>query len=139
MAKLEKKAGFLTFFIGVFAFVLLEVQAGQAGQAGHDRNTQIAFRDTIVAVSDTLGRDLVPLDSLPSNVSASQAVQQESTGLRAVVNIVARDSQWVDIENNITYLNKEAKIKYENFELAADYIRINHNTNEVFASGLLAR
>lgn len=134
MAKLEKKAGFLTFFIGVFAFVLLEVQAGQPG---HDRNTQITFRDTVVAVSDTLGRDLVPLDSLPSNVSPGQAVQQESTGLRAVVNIVARDSQWVDIENNITYLNKEAKIKYENFELAADYIRINHNTNEVFASGLL--
>ncbi|HLW49612.1 MAG TPA: putative LPS assembly protein LptD, partial [Sphingobacteriaceae bacterium] len=131
---MEKKAGFLTFFIGVFAFVLLEVQAGQPG---HDRNTQITFRDTIVAVSDTLGRDLVPLDSLPSNVSPGQAVQQESTGLRAVVNIVARDSQWVDIENNITYLNKEAKIKYENFELAADYIRINHNTNEVFASGLL--
>src|SRR5690606_27791729 len=29
-----------------------------------------------------------------------------------------------------------AKIKYEGFELAADYIRINNNTNEIFASGI---
>ncbi len=163
MAELNTKTGFLTFFLSVFALVLLEVQAREPGGTGNLRDaiedTHVSakfLRDTLVLDSmvrdtllrvdplmrtDSLKTGLTALDSLPSNAGQTainnRETTQEANGLKAIVNILARDSQWVDIEHNITYLNKEAKIKYENFELSADYIRIDHNTNEVFASGLI--
>src|SRR5690606_1019048 len=85
---------------------------------------------------DTLkaGTDSLALDSL--GAPADTIRQEQPDGLKAVVTIVAQDSQVTDIRHNIIHIYKEAKIKYEGFELAADYIRINNNTNEIFASGV---
>ena len=85
--------------------------------------------DTLSQETDTLALD--SLDAVPDTTQ-----QEPNDGLKAVVTIVAQDSQFTDIRNNIIHLYKEAKIKYEGFELAADYIRINNNTNEIFASGV---
>src|SRR5690606_38784097 len=41
----------------------------------------------------------------------------------------------MDYKNNMLHLYGDAKIKYEDFELAADYIRIDNNTRTLFASG----
>src|SRR3546814_19719283 len=89
--------------------------------------------DTLSMETDTLATDSLALDSLGTPADTTQ--QEKTDGLKAVVTIVAQDSQYTDIRNNIIHLYKEAKIKYEGFELAADYIRINNNTNELFASG----
>lgn len=83
------------------------------------------------------GLDTLAIDSLDVGRDTTLVGQEPPPdGLKAVVSIVAADSQWVDMRNRITHLYKEAKIKYEGFELAADYIRINQETNEVYASGL---
>ena len=90
--------------------------------------------DTLYQGTDTLALDSLALDSLGTPADTTQ--QEQTDGLKAVVTIVAQDSQFTDILNNTIHLYKEAKIKYEGFELAADYIRINNNTNEIFASGV---
>ncbi|MGK6352998.1 putative LPS assembly protein LptD [Parapedobacter sp. DT-150] len=77
-------------------------------------------------------------DSLTLNLPGNpqDSVQQDSSdGLKAIVSWVARDSQYTDLKTNTLYLYGDAKVKYENFELSADYIRVNQTTNEVFASG----
>lgn len=77
--------------------------------------------------------DTLKTDSLTTKTDTVKA--ESSGGLNAMVTMVARDSQYSDLRHNIVYLIGDAKIKYEGFELAADSIRINNNTREVFASG----
>lgn len=98
---------------------------------------------TQVLPVDSMGRDSLLREGLDSLASVSLVSDTETTrqqvedGLKATVNIVAVDSQRTDLRNNTLHLYNQAKIKYEGFELAADYIRVNQNTNEIFASGVL--
>ncbi|HLS95143.1 MAG TPA: putative LPS assembly protein LptD [Sphingobacterium sp.] len=62
---------------------------------------------------------------------------KDQDGLETVVTIVANDSSWNQVNKNILHLYKGAKVKYQEFELAADYIRLDRNTNELFASGVV--
>lgn len=134
--------------------------AGPDGDGSRSALMNIALRMDSSLHSDTLSNpdSLMRLDSLtrpdsltrldslpvynpdepfvdPLDTVGNRRPPTEESGLKAVVNILARDSQWFNIQENMTYLYGEAKIKYDNFELSANYIRINHNTNEVFASG----
>jgi len=83
-------------------------------------------------VTDSLVTDSLVTDSLAAD---KDTVRRADDGLNAVVSIVAADSQVTLLKTNMVYLYGEAKIKYEDFELAADYIEIDQNTNEVFARG----
>lgn len=76
-------------------------------------------------------------DTLPNDTTALQdSLRRENAdGLKAIVSIVAADSQVNDIRANRVYLYGGAKVKYEGFELAADYIRLDYDRSEVFASG----
>ncbi|MFZ4863652.1 putative LPS assembly protein LptD [Sphingobacterium sp. Mn56C] len=62
---------------------------------------------------------------------------KDDSGLETMVTIVANDSTWNEAKKNITHLYKGAKVKYQGFELAADYIRLDRNTNTLFASGVI--
>lgn len=64
-------------------------------------------------------------------------VMKDSSGLETTVSIVANDSSWNEVSKNILHLFKGAKVKYQGFELAADYIRLDRNTNVLFASGVI--
>ncbi len=79
------------------------------------------------------------MEDLPTNAEMPiQDVRQEpseTSQLSAIVNIVARDSQWFDIKNNRLHLYREAKVKYDDLELAADYIIVDFNSQQIFASG----
>src|SRR5690606_680359 len=79
----------------------------------------------------------VPADSLATDSLRNNpdTLIQDPGGLNAVVSIVAADSQVTDMASNTIHLYRDAKVKYEGFELSADYIRVNQNTKEVFASG----
>jgi len=86
-------------------------------------------------------------DTSKSLLDSTKVVQQDSIrdsvvvknkdGLQAMVSIVAVDSQYTQVDKNITHLYKGAKVKYQEFELSADYIRLDRNTNELFASGVI--
>ncbi|MFZ4260857.1 putative LPS assembly protein LptD [Sphingobacterium sp. HJSM2_6] len=71
-------------------------------------------------------------------VSGQDTVKmKDEDGLETVVTITANDSSWNEISKNILHLYNGAKVKYEGFELAADYIRLDRNTNILFAKGVI--
>ena len=71
-------------------------------------------------------------------VTGKDTVHMKSEeGLETVVTISANDSVWNEVKKNIVHLYNGAKVKYQGFELAADYIRLDRNTNVLFASGVI--
>ncbi|MGO1816574.1 MAG: putative LPS assembly protein LptD, partial [Sphingobacterium sp.] len=93
-----------------------------------------------MTVVDSLPRDTVPTDTSNNNfreVTGQDTIHmQDDSGLETVVTITANDSSWNEVRKNILHLYNGAKVKYEGFELAADYIRLDRNTNLLFASGV---
>jgi lipopolysaccharide assembly outer membrane protein LptD (OstA) len=55
--------------------------------------------------------------------------------LTSKVTYGAVDSTIFDMKNNIVFLYGNARIKYEDFEIEADYIRLDQKNNSVFAKG----
>ncbi|SEM93635.1 LPS assembly outer membrane protein LptD (organic solvent tolerance protein OstA) [bacterium A37T11] len=88
--------------------------------------SKMAVRDSILLDTVKLGnalRDTIMADSNKDELS--DPIKSQSA-----------DSQWMDVRSNITHLYKDAKVMYGEFELSADYIRMNNNTGVIFASGL---
>src|SRR5690606_29341689 len=99
---------------------------------GQDNTPTIVPADTTLSAPiDTLAADSVgmPQDSIQADST--------SDGLKSMVTIAAADSQVTELKTNIIHLYGDAKVKYEGFELAADYIRVDQTKNEVFASGVV--
>lgn len=96
-------------------------------------------------VQDSLGRplnltqDSVRQDSIKQDSVRQDTVKKdgEAGGLTSVVLSNAEDSTRTDRKNNQLHLYGNAKIKYEDMELTADYIRIDNNTRTMFASGMI--
>ncbi|MDN3548318.1 putative LPS assembly protein LptD [Mucilaginibacter aquaedulcis] len=56
-------------------------------------------------------------------------------GIQSEVKAVAEDSTHVDNVKDILYLYGRARVTYEDFELDADYIRVDQKNHVIFASG----
>jgi len=69
--------------------------------------------------------------SLPEN----DTTKKNAGGLKSEVTSHAEDSVITDNEHQITYLYGNARVKYEDFELDANYIRLDQKRHLVFASG----
>jgi len=103
------------------------------------------FRDTTIGKQDTISRKplIIRQDSTLGDTTRvdsarrDTANKQNDNGLRSVVLSNAEDSTRTDRKNNQLHLYGNAKIKYEDMELTADYIRIDNNTHVMFASGLM--
>jgi len=91
-------------------------------------NDVVANPDSIIAKDTTLA------DNLPATTQID-STQARSDALQSAINSTASDSSWIDYKHNIIHLFGSAKIKYEDFELTADYIRIDNNTKTLFTSG----
>lgn len=90
----------------------------------------------------TSQRDTSLVDTTRNNfrdVSGQDTVlmKDSESGIETVVNIVANDSSVNEVRLNTLHLYGGAKVKYQDFELAADYIRLDRNTNVLFASGVI--
>ena len=124
MSNLKSVAVFFShilFFLT--AFPALSIYGQEISRPDSSRST----------LTDTLTVDSLAADSLRSGQDTTKQADKE--GLQAMVTIVAADSQVTDLRTNLVHLYGEAKVKYEGFELSADYIRVNQRENEVFASG----
>lgn len=127
----------LTAFL-IVLFIFLVLSPAENLVYGSEKH---AFsRDTIVQKIDSLQSTVLLLDSIPSNAEIAdfpaQNQSNDQDGLTAAVNILSRDSSWFDVTNNKLYLFREAKIKYQDLELAGDYIVIDFANKEIFASGV---
>jgi len=95
-------------------------------------------------LQDTVKRDSLQADSLAQDTLRSDSLRndslqakQNSGGISAIVMSNAEDSTITDKKNNQLHLYGNAKIKYEDMELTADYIRIDNTSHTMFASGMI--
>lgn len=92
-------------------------------------------KTSTATVQDTVASDTTN-NYLKSTTGKDTVMMKNDSGLATQVLIVANDSAWNEVKRNVIHLYKGAKVKYEGFELAADYIRLDRNNNVLFASGV---
>ncbi|HLT42275.1 MAG TPA: putative LPS assembly protein LptD, partial [Sphingobacteriaceae bacterium] len=135
----------LILFLFTFAIAvpLLAKEEGRVGVASF-----LQAQDTIVATQkDTLLKDsslfldssadsvLAGLDTVNVQIDTVGTPGQDENGLSSPVFTTADDSTRMDYQNNVLYLYGNAKVKFEDFELTADFIRVDRQHNLIFASG----
>lgn len=92
-------------------------------------------QDSLLSVQDTT--DSTGLSIENQEEAQDSVVMEDEDGLVTVVTIVANDSSVNEVSKNIVHLYNGAKVKYDEFELSADYIRLDRNKNQLFASGVI--
>lgn len=97
--------------------------------------------DTIIKLDTTKNRDrkLLNKEPLPSKRGGRGGAKDTTNkgSLNSIVKTSAEDSTRSDQVHKITYLYGNAKVTYEDFELNADFIRVDQNRHLIFASGLI--
>jgi lipopolysaccharide assembly outer membrane protein LptD (OstA) len=89
-----------------------------------------ASQDDNVLKSARLSMDTIKIDTISKKAKQPGAFTSKVT-------YSAEDSIKADIKNNIVFLYGKAKVKYEDFELEADFIRLDQKNNSLFAKGLI--
>ncbi|WP_241788625.1 putative LPS assembly protein LptD [Sphingobacterium rhinopitheci] len=92
-------------------------------------------RTSAAVISDSAQTDTTK-NYLKSSTGQDTVMMKDESGLETQVLIVANDSAWNEVQRNIIHLYSGAKVKYQDFELSADYIRLDRNNNMLFASGV---
>ncbi|MDB5025818.1 MAG: LPS-assembly protein LptD [Mucilaginibacter sp.] len=97
--------------------------------------------DTIIKLDSVRDRKLFKgKKSAPNKGTKNATVNNDTTkkkqsGLKSIVTAHAEDSTRYDDVHQILYLYGRARVTYEDFELDADYIRVDEKNKIIFASG----
>lgn len=139
----------LTCFFCSLLTLFAAISASNAQVDPSSKATSLNAKDTTLIVADSIKNlpDTAGLDSLTNLSDTTRnhlketqgqdtVMMEDDSGLETMVTIVANDSSWNEVSKNILHLYNGAKVKYQDFELAADYIRLDRNTNQLFASGV---
>src|SRR5690606_40725037 len=113
-------------------FLFLGISVGNS-QVIRPQSSNITVPDTSRAAADTSKNHLKVTNGQDT------VVMKGESGLETVVTIVANDSSWNEVNKNIIHLYSGAKVKYQDFELSADYIRLDRNRSEEHTSELQSR
>ncbi|MEJ5089656.1 putative LPS assembly protein LptD [Sphingobacterium faecium] len=122
----------LTHILTIFLILSLSVFSAFSQDKTPVKTTSKNLKDS-VSVIGTPDSIRVKRDSTLINKDSTK----NKGGLQAEVSIIARDSQRTEVDKNISHLYKGAKVKYQDFELSADYIRLDRNKKQIFASGVI--
>ncbi|WP_243749295.1 putative LPS assembly protein LptD [Mucilaginibacter agri] len=95
----------------------------------------IIKRDSLPKVKSPAGKKNLPAKGAKPATAAKDTSSKSKGNLENLVKWTAEDSSYVDKERNIMYLYGRARVTYEDFEVDADYIRVNQKTHEIFARG----
>lgn len=95
--------------------------------------------DTIIKLDSVRDKKLFknkkPAKSLKTPAAQSDTTKKKNGGLKSIVTAHAEDSTRYDDVHQILYLYGRARVIYEDFELDADYIRVDQKNKIIFASG----
>jgi len=97
--------------------------------------------DTIIKLDTTKDAKLIKgkkskgTSRTKSAVVKNDTTKKNSNTLQSEVKSHAEDSTIVDQDHQITYLYGNARVTYEDFELDADYIRVDQKNHLLFAKG----
>ncbi|MGZ4041166.1 MAG: putative LPS assembly protein LptD, partial [Bacteroidia bacterium] len=96
--------------------------------------------DTIIKLDSIRDRKLFKgkksaPNQLTKNATGKNDTTKKQSGLKSIVTAHAEDSTYYDDVHQILYLYGRARVVYEDFELDADYIRVDEKNKIIFASG----
>ncbi len=117
-------------FLLIFFVMLGVVQAW--GQRPGSKRMALPFGRVQRPVQPDSLKPLAPADSI--RLSKADSLQDESD-LKSQVEYFARDSTIMTTDEKVVELYGDAKVDYEDIHLKADYIKLNWETNEVYAIG----
>jgi hypothetical protein len=87
------------------------------------KSAQTLKTNSTIVKKDTIQRDTAKKDT------------GQNGGVQSEVKVVSSDSTDFDQEKDILYVYGHGRVTYSDFELDADYIRVNKKTHLIFASG----
>jgi lipopolysaccharide assembly outer membrane protein LptD (OstA) len=90
--------------------------------------------DTIIKLDTIKDKKLLKGKKSAAN-SAGKTTDTTKKGLQSMVTAHAEDSTYYDDTRQILYLYGKARVTYEDYELDADYIRVDEKNKIMFASG----
>jgi len=98
--------------------------------------------DTIIKLDTIKDKKLLKGKKSAPNTPGKNAANANDTtknkgGLQSMVTAHAEDSTYYDDTHQILYLYGKARVTYEDFELDADYIRVDEKNKVIFASGVI--
>jgi len=111
-----------------------------AANKSADHHSKVV-RDTIIKLDSVRDKKLLRIkDTLPAKKGDTGAIKNtaaapDSGSIKETITSSAEDSTVADKEHQLTYLYGNARITYGDFELDADYIRIDDKNHLIFASG----
>ncbi|GAB2689718.1 putative LPS assembly protein LptD [Mucilaginibacter koreensis] len=116
-----------------FFFLLAVVLIIKTVAFAHNSNSLTArsLADTIIKLDTLKDRKVLRKKPLPVNDTVNRS------SFKSIGKATSDDSSYTDRLHNISYLWGNAKVTYEDFELNADFIRIDENKHLIFASGLI--
>jgi len=92
--------------------------------------------DTIIKLDTIKDKKLLKGKKSVTNEGTKKAVEDTSKGgLKSMVTAHAEDSTYYDDVHQMLYLYGKARVTYEDFEMDADYIRVDQKNKIIFASG----
>ncbi|OOQ62081.1 putative LPS assembly protein LptD [Mucilaginibacter pedocola] len=96
-------------------------------------------KDTIIKLNAARDSKLLKIKK-PANapLGAGYKAGQDTTpksGIKSIIKATAEDSSYTDRVNKMSYLYGRARVVYEDFQLDADYIRIDEKNHLIFARG----
>ncbi|WP_428331332.1 putative LPS assembly protein LptD [Mucilaginibacter sp.] len=92
-------------------------------------------RDTTKNRKAPKGKKSAATSGTKSTVAKNDTSKKNANGLNSQVTSHAEDSTHTDIVHDVVYLYGRARVTYEDFELDADYIRLDKKNHVLFASG----
>ncbi|HTD97972.1 MAG TPA: putative LPS assembly protein LptD [Mucilaginibacter sp.] len=125
------------FFLLVIILVVNVIASAKVGRLNGTR----PIIDTIIKLDSIKDRKLlkgkksVPNPATKNATAKNDTIRKGQNGLKSLVTAHAEDSTRYDDVHQILYLYGRARVTYEDFELDADFIRVDEKNKIIFASG----
>lgn len=95
----------------------------------------IIQRDTLPKTKPVKGKKGKPVKGAKPASAAKDTSSKSNSRLESMVKWSAEDSTYTDNDHNVMYLYGKARVTYEDFELDADFIRVDQKNHQIFAKG----
>ena len=126
-------------FVSLFFLlvIILTVNVKASAKVNNYRSYK-PIADTIIKLDTVRDRKLLRNKKPPKGAKTTTAqndTAKKNGGLKSIVTAHAEDSTRYDDTHQILYLYGRARVTYEDFELDADYIRVDQKNKIIFSSG----
>lgn len=126
----------LFFLSAIILIAKVDAVSYNGGYRGHGMHADTIIKlDTVKDAKFIKGKKSKGTSAAKTAVVATDTTKKNKDGLQSEVKSHAEDSTVVDQEHQLTYLYGQARVTYEDFELDADYIRVDQKNHLLFAKG----